>query len=84
LEARYQVKIDVQFIGEPEGNCPCEDVDALTALNETLMINEGRDSMHQIALPVLPQFDLCPRCYRLFANNPLGRELAIAIGFSNN
>ena len=88
-EARYQVAMDVQCIGEPDGNfcrddCPCDDVDSLTALNETLLMNEDRDLISETFLPVLRQYDLCPRCYRQFSSNPLGRELAIAIGFSNN
>ena len=84
-EVRYQVKIDVQSMGEPDKCCPCEDVDSLSELHQLL------DGLHDDdvlstdqPLSFLTQYDLCPRCYRLFSENPLGRELALAIGFSNN
>lgn len=84
-EVRYQVKIDVQSIGEPDKCSPCEDVDSLSELHQLL------DGLHDDDVPstdqplsFLTQYDLCPRCYRFFSENPLGRELAIAIGFSNN
>jgi ribosomal protein L44E len=86
LEVRYQVKIDVQSIGEPDKGAPCEDVDSLSELHQLLdgLHDDEEQSMPEHALSFSTQYDLCPRCYRLFSSNPLGRELAIAIGFSNN
>ncbi len=30
------------------------------------------------------QFDLCEHCHDAFVNNPLGREVTVGYGFSNN
>ena len=30
------------------------------------------------------QYDLCEQCHQAFISNPLGREVAVAIPFSNN
>jgi hypothetical protein len=84
-ELRYQLKIEVQAIGETEACTPNEDVDSLSELHQLL---EGLqdDNEDEVAEPgsFRSQYDLCPRCYRQFSRNPLGRELAIALGFSNN
>jgi hypothetical protein len=84
-EVRYQVKIDVQAIGEPDDLSPSEDVDSLSELHQLLDGLQGDEDLSCDDAPsFLTQYDLCPRCYRQFSRNPLGRELAIAIGFSNN
>jgi len=84
-ELRYQVSIGVQAHGEPDSGLPCEDVDALSELHQVLdgLHDDDKESAEQVPC-FSTQYDLCPRCYRLFSRNPLGRELAIAIGFSNN
>jgi hypothetical protein len=84
-ELRYQLKIEVQAIGEPETCLPNEDVDSLSELHQLLEGLQGDgDEEHHVTGSFRSQYDLCPRCYSQFSRNPLGRELAIAIGFSNN
>jgi hypothetical protein len=85
-EVRYQVKFEVQAIGDSTESSPSEDVDSLSELHQLLdglQCSDSLSSEEEISL-IQSQYDLCPRCYRQFASNPLGRELALAIGFSNN
>jgi hypothetical protein len=84
-ELRYQLKIEVQAVGESEPCTPNEDVDSLSELHQLLEgLQDNGDDEHREPVSFRSQYDLCPRCYRQFSRNPLGRELAIAIGFSNN
>ena len=84
-EVRYQVKIDVQANGEPEDSSPSEDTDSLSELHLLLDgLQRADDISDEETRSCRTQYDLCPRCYRQFSRNPLGRELALAIGFSNN
>ncbi len=39
-------------------------------------------SSEQNSLP--PSFDLCPQCYAAYVKNPLSRERALKLHFSNN
>ncbi|MGV3484414.1 MAG: hypothetical protein ACO1RT_08350 [Planctomycetaceae bacterium] len=84
-EVRYQVKIDVHAVGESDSRSPSEDVDSLSELHQLLdgLADDEQPPSHENT-SFLMQYDLCPRCYRQFSRNPLGRELAVAIGFSNN
>lgn len=85
LELRYQIKMEVQGIGEPDDSSPSDDVDSLSELHQLLEgLQDDDEPQPDDSLSFASQYDLCPRCYRQFARNPLGRELAIAIGFSNN
>ncbi len=84
-ELRYQIKMEVQGIGEPDDSLPNDDIDSLSELHQLLEgLQEDDEPQLVEALAFTTQYDLCPRCYRQFSRNPLGRELAIAIGFSNN
>lgn len=84
-ELRYQLKIEVQAIGEPEEGAPSDDADSLSELHQLLEgLQDDSDGDRHEPGSFRSQYDLCPRCYRQFSRNPLGRELAIAIGFSNN
>ncbi len=84
-ELRYQIKFEVQAIGETDDTTPSEDIDSLSALHQQLDSLQGDDELSdEPTTSFQTQYDLCPRCYRHFSKNPLGRELAIAIAFSNN
>ena len=83
---RYAVKIEVQAAMEP---LDLDDVDAdrdhLLEIQEMLERmedeecsgagNEVYQKMH---------YDLCSDCHRQYVNNPLGSELPVQIGFSQN
>lgn len=83
-DVRYQIKMEVQPIGEPCDDLPGEDVDSLSELHQLLEGLQDSDEDSSTETSFRTQYDLCPRCYQHFARNPLGRELAIAIGFSKN
>ncbi|MCO8124964.1 hypothetical protein NHH03_24725 [Stieleria sp. TO1_6] len=99
-EARFVVEIDVRLANtvEPKDE-DIEDRDQLAELNDQLQrelnaelgvhgdpglaleIDQGigseSDEGHE-------QYDLCEQCHEAFAVNPLGREIAVGYGFSNN
>ena len=84
-EVRYQVKIDVHAIGQSDELSLSEDADSLSELHQLLDgLGEDEQTPSDEVTSFSTHYDLCPRCYRQFSRNPLGRELAIAIGFSNN
>ena len=76
--------MEVQAIGESDDALPSDDVDSLSELHQLLEGVQQSDDDSPDDVSFRTQYDLCPRCYRHFARNPLGRELAIAIGFSKN
>lgn len=52
---------------------------------DSAFIPGGRDEdfdSENLSLP--PSFDLCPSCYAEYAKNPLSRERALKLHFSNN
>ncbi len=64
-----------------EALCRGDDVDHLDASFSTNDQDHGFDS-ENASLP--PSFDLCPLCYAEYAKNPLSRERALKLHFSNN
>jgi len=86
-DLRYVVKMEVYAAFDPQ-SCDDEDEhdrdhleeiqDILERLDDTDDPHVGEDVYQQL------RFDLCPSCRRRFASNPLGREAAKLIGFSEN
>jgi hypothetical protein len=85
-ELRYVVRIEIEakfdgLCGESE-----DERDHLLELDEVLERLECADGADAIddELYRRQRYDLCPECYRKYTQNPLGRELAAPLGFSNN
>ncbi len=85
-DVRYQVKIDVQCLAGVDDTCDslADDQDSLSELHQLLDGLHADEPLPATHHAVTSHYDLCEDCYRQFARNPLGRELAVAIGFSNN
>jgi len=95
-ETRYVVEIEVRAIsGCAPQNQDSEELDQLAELHDQLQremnaeladaIDEGIDLDFDGRDGDGPEtFDLCPQCHDVFASNPLGREVAVGYGFSNN
>lgn len=84
VEVRYLLKLEVQAIADSEETIATDDFDSLSELHQLL---EGIQCEEDFSDPIpasQANYDLCPRCYQQFSRNPLGREIASAIGFSNN
>ena len=85
-DLRYVVKLEVfAAVDLPESNDVEEDRDHLLEIHELLehldasgIESSGDDLYHKHS------YDLCPTCHRKFIANPLGHELAIQFGFSEN
>ena len=84
-DLRYVVKMEIYAAFDPTAADEDDDRDHLQDIQDAL---ERLDDMadDQIGEDVYQQlrFDLCPECRKRFLNNPLGREVAKAIGFSQN
>lgn len=61
--------------------CRGDDLDLLDCAISGAADDENFDS-GDLTLP--PSFDLCPSCYAEYAKNPLSRERALKLHFSNN
>ncbi|MGA2616505.1 MAG: hypothetical protein ABSF26_02780 [Thermoguttaceae bacterium] len=85
-DLRYVVKMEISAAFDPAvTDEEQEDRDHLQEIQEILERLEdaegdavGDDVYQQL------HFDLCPECRRKFIRNPLGREMAKAVGFSKN
>ena len=85
-DLRYIVKIEVyaafnQTAADEDEN----DRDHLQEIQDILeRLDDAEDN--QIGEDIYQQlrFDLCPECRKKFLQNPLGREVAKAFGFSSN
>ncbi len=63
-----------------EALCRGDDLDHLDSSFSTIGPKDELDQ--SVSLP--PSFDLCPLCYAEYAKNPLSRERALKLHFSNN
>lgn len=85
-EARYVVRIEVETVIEEDGlELNDEDRDHLLELHEIL--ERGEDMAESLIGDCTFQrhrFDLCPDCHRKFVKNPVGREAAKQLDFSQN
>jgi hypothetical protein len=85
-ELRYVVTMEVQAAMEPLDVDELEDDrDHLLEIQEILERLEDTES-EMIADDIYQKrrFDLCPECYRSSIKNPIGRETAAHLGFSQN
>jgi hypothetical protein len=86
-DLRYVVKIQISAAFDPVGGEDedegdrdyLEEIqDILERLESSQGDNIGDDVYQEL------RFDLCPECRRRFLKNPLGRESAKLLGFSDN
>jgi hypothetical protein len=85
-DLRYVVKMEVYAAFDPTSTSEDEnDRDHLQEIQDILESLENAED-DQIGADVYQQlrFDLCPECRKKFLENPLGREVAKAFGFSTN
>ena len=84
-DLRYVVKIEISAVFDPVAVEDEDDRDYLEEIQDILErledTQEDRvgDDIHQEL-----RFDLCPECRKKFLKNPLGRESAKLLGFSEN
>lgn len=99
-EPRYVVEIDARMAiaSEPQSD-EADDLDQLSELHDQLQrelnaelgvdldgkLDEIDEALSRSEIEEGPeQYDLCEHCYEAFSSNPLGREIAVGYGFSNN
>lgn len=58
--------------------------DDLDHLDCSFSAGEHDDALEHEKSSLPPSFDLCPLCYAEYAKNPLSRERALKLHFSNN
>jgi hypothetical protein len=85
-DLRYVVKLEAYAALEPlEKEEAEEDRDHLLEIQEILeRLDDPDDDPLGEQVYQKKRYDLCAECYRKFAKNPLGRELAAHLGFSQN
>jgi len=97
-DVRYTVSVDARLVCDPvpwpaeaesDGD-PESDTDHIDAMDEMLADGPADDTVDEadeLPLPVAPlsqSFDLCGRCYRRFAADPLGRAAPRGLSCSAN
>lgn len=85
-DLRYVVKIEIHAAMDPVSEDEVEDDrDHLMEIEDILENAVDRDC-DAIGEDIYQRrrFDLCPDCYRKFAQNPLSRDLKVSLGFSKN
>jgi hypothetical protein len=84
-ELRYVVRLEVQAMLEPSEMEVEDDRDHLLEIQEILeRLDDEEDENIGEDVYQRRRFDLCPKCYRKFMKNPLGREAAPQLNFSKN
>jgi len=74
-----------------------DSIEALASLNDALCRGDDLDHLEGVFSPpcpspcstetkstLPPSFDMCPNCYAEYMKNPLSRERALKLHFSNN
>ena len=86
-ELRYVVRIEIDALMDPVDGEAVDDTDRdhLMELHE-IIERHGDDTDSAIGNDVYQRkrFDLCSECHRKFAQNPLGKDQAKQLNFSNN
>ncbi len=85
-DLRYVVRLEIQAVMDPINEMDADDDrDHLLEIEEILerVDDEACDSIGD-DIYQKRRFDLCPECYRKFVKNPLGREVKVSLGFSQN
>ena len=84
-QTRHVVQIDIHCGGDELDVRVEDDVDQLHELHQMLEgMSDSVDGPLDHGQNHHGQYDLCGECYRQLLNNPLGRDAALALGFSNN
>ena len=84
-DLRYVVKIEVRAAFDPVVADEEGDRDHLGEIQDLLeRLEDAEDDQIGDDVYQRLRFDLCPECRRRFSKNPLGRETAKALDFSNN
>lgn len=86
VDVRYVVRLEVQAIMEPLDADDLDDErDHLLEIQEMLDQLE-EDESDQLADDFYQKqrFDLCSDCHAEYCKNPLGREVPVRVGFSDN
>jgi len=98
-DARYTVTLDTRLVTDPtpwpldpNAEDPESDTDHIDAMDELLADlpdpdDDTVDEADELPSPLAPlsrSFDLCGRCYRRFAADPLGRAPRRHLAFSPN
>ena len=85
-EVRHEVRIEVQMVLDPaaEGELDA-DRDYLDEIDQSLMaLDLDEDTCLSDLLPRKLRYDLCSECYRKFIQDPLGADVSLHVGFSQN
>ena len=84
-DLRYVVRIEVCAAFDPAANEEEDDRDHLQEIQDLLERLEDPEN-GQVGDDVYQElrFDLCPECRKKFIKNPLGRETAKVLDFSQN
>ncbi|WP_164103438.1 hypothetical protein [Candidatus Laterigemmans baculatus] len=85
-EARYTVDIEAKAVFEPGpiSSAADDDGDHLLELHELLERLDEEEEGGPEADLVRHHFDLCSDCFKVYARNPIARELPLSIEFSEN
>ncbi len=85
-DVRYVVSIDVTpALDAADTNETEDDRDHLQEINELLQRIEAAEDQGELsAAPQQLRYDLCADCHRRFVKNPLGKDLASQLNFSEN
>lgn len=85
-EMRYVVRLEIEArFGDGVFSDQEEDRDHLLEMHEILSrLDDEQDSMVDDEVYSRKRFDLCSDCYREFLKNPMGREIAKTVDFSQN
>ncbi len=82
-DRRFVVKLEVFPAFDPDQLSPGDlDADHLDQVAQQIAANEDSD-LDDCETKAL-RFDLCPRCHQKFLRDPLGREAARRLTFSQN
>ncbi len=86
-ESRYVVRIEIDWVLEPEPIESCEDDrDYLEEIDQSLAAedpNQAQES-YQHQGPLRRCYDLCKKCYQQFLRDPLAVDNARHFDFSSN
>lgn len=84
-EIRYSVTIETHAAIDQEAFDDSENRDHLCELQSLLeqLEDDERQEISEVAYQQ-QRFDLCGECHRQFVKNPLGSDVAVALGFSDN
>ncbi|MEE2989481.1 MAG: hypothetical protein VX715_02635 [Planctomycetota bacterium] len=86
VDLRYVLRLEVQAIMEPLDSDDLDDErDHLLEIQEMLeQLEEGESDQLADDFYQKHRYDICADCYHEYLKNPLGREVPMRVGFSEN